>query len=185
MRHGYPLTMPWVRAGNSPSTHQKTDDREIKNSDSVAIPSQTGTDSLVILSDAAIAASSETHTLEEERASTKIQAVYRGHMVRRSFRSPRAGIIKLQALIRGHLVRRQALATLLCIYTIARFQTRARKEKDSEKELSFITFLERSSNPFICKLASIKIFAPVLALQIEYFNGGSNSTQEWLERWTH
>ncbi|KMZ65467.1 hypothetical protein ZOSMA_31G00520 [Zostera marina] len=148
---------------------KKTDDREIKNSDSVVIPTETGTDSSVIISDVAIAASSETHTLEEERASTKIQA----------------GIIKLQALVRGHLVRRQALATLLCVYTIVGFQTRARKEKDSEKEVSFRTFLERSSNPFICKLASIKIFAPVLSLQIEYFNGGSNSTQEWLERWTH
>ncbi|KMZ59026.1 hypothetical protein ZOSMA_70G00400 [Zostera marina] len=147
---------------------EKTDDREITNSDSVVIPTETGTDSSVILSDVTIAASSETHTLEEERASTKIQA----------------GIIKLQALVRGHLVRRQALATLLCVYTIVRFQTRAHKEKDSEKEVSFRTFLERSSNPFICKLASIKIFAPVLALQIEYFNGGSNSTREWLERWT-
>ncbi|KMZ73002.1 hypothetical protein ZOSMA_1562G00020 [Zostera marina] len=104
-------------------------------------------------------------------------------MARRSFLSPQTGIIKLQALIRGHLVRRQALATLLCVYTIARFQTRARNGKDYEKEVSFRKFLERSSNSFICKLASIKIFAPVLvALQIEYFNGGSNSTQEWLER---
>ncbi|KMZ68903.1 hypothetical protein ZOSMA_226G00040 [Zostera marina] len=89
----------------------------------MVIPTETGTDSSVILSDVAIAASSETHSLEEERASTKIQAVYRGHMARPSFRLPRARIIKLQALVRGHLVRRQALVTLLCIYTIVRFQT--------------------------------------------------------------
>ncbi|KMZ64520.1 hypothetical protein ZOSMA_362G00040 [Zostera marina] len=119
---------------------KKTDDREIPNSDSVVILTETCNDSPVILSDAAIAASSETHTLEEERASIKIQAVYRDHMARRSFRSLRAGIIKLQA------PRSWASA---------------------------------------CLVASIKIFAPVLALQIEYFNGGSNSTQEWLERWTH
>ena len=46
------------------------------------------------------------------------------------------GIVKLQAVIRGHLVRRQAVATYSCIWGIVKLQAlvRGKKARSSETD---------------------------------------------------
>lgn len=53
-----------------------------------------------------------------QQASTKVQAAFRGYLARRAFWALK-GILRLQAVIRGHLVRRE---TLHCMRAIVEFQ---------------------------------------------------------------
>ncbi|GAQ91422.1 IQ calmodulin-binding motif domain containing protein [Klebsormidium nitens] len=73
----------------------------------------------------ALAGSKSRAASRDARAATKIQAAYRGHLVRRSVRTHKS-LVKVQALVRGHIVRRQAAITLRCMNALVRVQARAR-----------------------------------------------------------
>ncbi|XP_031378831.1 protein IQ-DOMAIN 14-like [Punica granatum] len=63
-----------------------------------------------------------------EAAAIRIQSTYRSYLARKALRALR-GLVKLQALVRGHLVRRQATATLRCMQALVTVQTQARVQR--------------------------------------------------------
>ncbi|WJX80233.1 hypothetical protein P8452_63258 [Trifolium repens] len=58
-------------------------------------------------------------------AATRIQASFRSYLARRALHALR-GLVKLQALVRGHLVRKQTTATLRGMHALMSIQVRAR-----------------------------------------------------------
>ncbi|CAI8600574.1 unnamed protein product [Vicia faba] len=60
-----------------------------------------------------------------KRAATRIQASFRSYLARRALHALR-GLVKLQALVRGHLVRKQTTATLRGMHALMSIQVRAR-----------------------------------------------------------
>ncbi|CAL9214970.1 unnamed protein product [Arabidopsis halleri] len=140
--------------------------------------------------------------LELEQAAIKVQATFRAHQARRAFRTLK-GIIRLQAVIRGHLVRRQAIATYSCIWGIVKFQAlvRGQKARSSDNGIQFQkTHLEASDsealqlsstcswmdNPtkFVLVDKLLASSPTALPLKIQYGPKEPNSAKVWLERWT-
>ncbi|GAB2210230.1 hypothetical protein Drorol1_Dr00015491 [Drosera rotundifolia] len=74
----------------------------------------------------------------EEAAATKIQCVFKSYLARKALKALR-GLVKLQALVRGHLVRKQATATLRCMQALVTVQARARalRIRAAEEEAIF------------------------------------------------
>ncbi|GAA0176201.1 hypothetical protein LIER_29238 [Lithospermum erythrorhizon] len=73
------------------------------------------------------AASNRVNAIDQS-AATKIQSFYRGYLSRKALNALR-GLVKLQALVRGHLVRKQAAATLRCMQALITVQSRARAQR--------------------------------------------------------
>ncbi|EOA39864.1 hypothetical protein CARUB_v10008540mg [Capsella rubella] len=139
--------------------------------------------------------------LELEQAATKVQAAFRAHQARRAFRTLK-GIIRLQAVIRGHLVRRQAIATYSCIWGIVKFQAlvRGRKARSSDNGIqSQRTHMEAGDseafqsstyswmdNPpkFVLVNKLLASSPTALPLKIQYGPEEPNSAKVWLLRWT-
>ncbi|KAG8077733.1 hypothetical protein GUJ93_ZPchr0007g5084 [Zizania palustris] len=137
--------------------------------------------------------------LSETLAAVKAQAAFRGYLARRAFRALK-GIIRLQALIRGHLVRRQAASTLRVIWLIVKLQAvvRGRNVRLSSASMQFVVKSDQhkflsgkpsdswkekvSSNAYVRKLLSSHIVLE--ALHFKYDERDPNSFYNWLERWT-
>ncbi|CAN1187693.1 Protein IQ-DOMAIN 31 [Linum perenne] len=145
---------------------------------------------------------SEIVSLDE--AVTKVQENVTGSLALHEVDKDR-GIVRLQAVIRGHLVRRQAVATLNCAWAIVKFQALVRGLKvrcsstgvEVQNTINLAKLLALSAasanprstlgdknfeNAFVRKLLSSTVSAMPLALQ--YSPEEPNSAMEWLNRWT-
>ncbi|KAG2323762.1 hypothetical protein Bca4012_038043 [Brassica carinata] len=144
--------------------------------------------------------------LQFEQAASKIQAVFRARQARRAIRTLK-GIIRLQAVIRGHLVRRQAVATYSCIWGIVKLQAlvRGRIARSSSSSSSHngihchkpnldvnasealqVSMYSWIDNPtkFIIVNKLLASSPAALPLKIQYGPDEPNSAEVWLERWT-
>ncbi|CAE6064302.1 unnamed protein product [Arabidopsis arenosa] len=136
-----------------------------------------------------------------EEAATKVQAAFRAQQAREEFQNLK-GIIRVQAVIRGHLVRRQAVATYSCIWGIVKVQAlvRGKKARSSETVAQLqktITETETSEtlqgstyswmeNPTkLSMIDKLLVSSPTtLPLKIQYSPEDPNSAKVWLGRWT-
>ncbi|CAI8587835.1 unnamed protein product [Vicia faba] len=140
-------------------------------------------------------------TVRVTDAAIKLQAACRGYRARREFQTQKA-ITLLQALIRGHLVRRQAVSALYCVKRIVKFQALARgynvrrsdiglevlkirKDTQCSKSIAAVTSTEAEKLPdnvFVDKLLASSSHAFPLSLSSDL--GEPYLAGNWLDRWT-
>ncbi|KAE8710569.1 Pseudouridine synthase family protein, putative isoform 1 [Hibiscus syriacus] len=77
-------------------------------------------------------------------AATRIQAAFRSYLARKALHALR-GLVKLQALVRGHLVRKQTTATLRSMHALMAIQVRARFKRVQMTEESQLAVKSQSS----------------------------------------
>ncbi|KNA11895.1 hypothetical protein SOVF_130920 [Spinacia oleracea] len=115
-----------------------------------------------------------------------IQTAMRGFLAQRKFVQLNSAV-KLQAVIRGHLVRRNAVETLHCIRAIVKVQglVRARsskslgqKNKPNDSQFSSVKLLE---NSFARQLLESTPKPKSLSIRCDPMR--PNSAWSWLERW--
>ncbi|XP_058777265.1 protein IQ-DOMAIN 29-like [Vicia villosa] len=141
----------------------------------------------------------ETVTITD--AAIKLQAACRGYQARGEFQTQKA-ITQLQALIRGHLVRRHAVSALYCVKRIVKFQALARgynvrrsdiglevlkirKDTQCSQSIGAATSTEAEKLPdnvFVHKLLASSSHAFPLSLSSDL--GEPYLAENWLDRWT-
>ncbi|KAK8515268.1 hypothetical protein V6N13_139758 [Hibiscus sabdariffa] len=85
-----------------------------------------------------------TYAAVMHRAATRIQAAFRSYLARKALHALR-GLVKLQALVRGHLVRKQTTATLRRMHALMAIQVRARFNRVQMAEESQLVVKSQSS----------------------------------------
>ncbi|XP_018451256.1 protein IQ-DOMAIN 30-like isoform X1 [Raphanus sativus] len=184
--------------------HEVVSDDEIQIPESQAQPTDSPTAASVVVPDDSL---SDSEKIQQEVAATTLQAAFRGYLARRAFWALK-GIIRLQAVIRGHMVRRQAVATLCCVMGIVRLQALARgseiRRSDigvevhrrcrlnhhqhlQENKLPEDSVVETHTYLGIKKLTANAFAQKLLAsspnvMPVHLDNGYSNSI--WLEKWS-
>ncbi|CAA7043837.1 unnamed protein product [Microthlaspi erraticum] len=134
-----------------------------------------------------------------EDAATKVQAAFRARQAREEFQMLK-GVIKVQAVIRGHLVRRQAVATYSCIWGIVKLQALVRGKKarsldtgvqlpktetENSETLQGSTYSWMENPTKLSMIDKLLVSSPTsLPLKIQYTPEDPNSAKVWLERWT-
>ncbi|KAG2319737.1 hypothetical protein Bca4012_054028 [Brassica carinata] len=182
-------------------------ERDVVSDDEIQLP-----EAQVQPTDSPIAASvvpddslSDSDKIQQEVAATTLQAAFRGYLARRAFWALK-GIIRLQAVIRGHMVRRQAVATLCCVMGIVRLQALARgseirrsdiglevhrrcrlNHQHLENKLPEDSVVETHTYLGIKKLTANAFAQKLLAsspkvMPVHLDNGSSSSI--WLENWS-
>ncbi|CAK8536799.1 unnamed protein product [Lathyrus sativus] len=141
----------------------------------------------------------ETLTLTD--AAIKLQAACRGYRARLEFQTQKA-ITQLQALIRGHLVRRQAVSALYCVKRIVKVQALARgynvrrsdiglevlkirKDTQCSKSIGAVTSTEAEklpNNVFVHELLASS--SPAFPLSLSSNLAEPYLAENWLDRWT-
>lgn len=139
--------------------------------------------------------------LQLTEAAIKVQAACRSYLACQTFQTLK-GVIQLQALIRGHLVRRQAVSALYCVKGIVKLQALARGynvrcsdiglavqkiRKDTHcsnsiRAVSSTQAEKLSENVFVCKLLASSPSAVPLSLNGD--PGEPNLAWKWLDYWT-
>ncbi|KAL8157214.1 hypothetical protein AgCh_002068 [Apium graveolens] len=151
-----------------------------------------------------ISSINESEKMSLEQAAIMAQAAIRGYQARKKLQSLQ-GITKLQALARGHLVRRQAVATLQSVRGIIKIQAlfrgqkvrqsigkeiRVREPRGESDDQCLSSFGNIGSQrtemllktAFVGKLLST--FPAAMPLQLRYEPEEPNSLWNWLNRWT-
>ncbi|CAL0315162.1 unnamed protein product [Lupinus luteus] len=134
-------------------------------------------------------------------AAITVQSACRGYQARRTFQKHK-GIILLQALIRGHLVRRQAVSALCCVKGIVKLQALARgynvrrsdigiavlkirKDTKCSNSAGVVTTAHAdklSDSVFVRKLLASS--SPAVPRCLRFDPAEPNLSNEWLYRWT-
>ncbi|WJX62464.1 Protein of unknown function (DUF4005) [Trifolium repens] len=147
------------------------------------------------------ASQDDRETVRLTEAAIKLQSACRGYQARREFQTFKS-ITQLQALIRGHLVRRQAVSALYCVKKIVKFQALARgynvrrsdiglevlkirKDTQLSKPIGVVTSREAeklSENVFVRKLLASSPHAFPLSFNTDL--GEPYLAWKWLDRWT-
>ncbi|KAL6844126.1 hypothetical protein ACP4OV_025799 [Aristida adscensionis] len=97
-------------------------------------------------------------------------------------------LVKLQAVIRGHLVRRQAVESLQCLLAIVKMQGLVRAHQSQQSAgMSKDTSVHSSSEKLLRNGFAVKLMNSMStskAIHIKCDPSESDDTWKWMERWT-
>ncbi|XP_044459241.1 protein IQ-DOMAIN 32 [Triticum aestivum] len=147
-------------------------------------PTEVKQDETASLVDRSVPDPEEDHV---ESAAIVIQSGIRTYNARQEL-SNHKDLVKLQAVIRGHLVRRQAAESLQCLLAIVKTQGLVRTHQAQQSSGRFQDTLVRSSsekllhNGFALKL--MDNMSTSKSMNIRCDASETDATWKWMERWT-
>ncbi|XP_011030086.1 PREDICTED: protein IQ-DOMAIN 14 isoform X2 [Populus euphratica] len=135
----------------------------------------------------------------EEVSAVKIQSAFRGYLARRALRALKA-LVKLQALVRGHIVRKQTADMLRRMQTLVRLQARARASRSYVSDSSYTTGKSSHSRyavpaspskDHLSRVSSTKFDGPSILKRCGSYSNFRESIDfdkvklgsNWLDRW--